>query len=169
MANPLAHPSHTQRRTLSALHRAFRFFLAHAGYCTPPGRAACALHLAKAERWMQDAGLYALWVNDDDADLSWMDEAERQRPYDVEGCVLVQPCPCHADREDYSYETFLACRRHCHHARTDTHAACREVASLWSIVDATAQYRRVVEAELAAEAMPESPLPISKALIARGY
>lgn len=31
------------------LREAFRFFLAHAGYATPPGRAMCALRLARAE------------------------------------------------------------------------------------------------------------------------
>jgi hypothetical protein len=30
------------------LQQRFRFFLEHAGYATPPGRAACALALARA-------------------------------------------------------------------------------------------------------------------------
>lgn len=102
--------------------RAWRFFLEHAGYATPPGRAACAASLARAEEQAQGAGLRFEWVADEYPDLSWMDEAEAARDYEVLGCVVCDPAGQH-------------------------------LASLWGIVDADANYRRVVEAELAAEAL----------------
>jgi hypothetical protein len=39
------------------LIEAARFFLKHAGYATPPGRVACALHLARAERRAEEMGI----------------------------------------------------------------------------------------------------------------
>jgi hypothetical protein len=41
--------------TTPARRERWRFFLEHAGYCTPPGRAACALELARAEELLEDA------------------------------------------------------------------------------------------------------------------
>jgi len=43
----------------------YRFFLEHAGYCTPPGRAACALALARAEARADDEGLVVVWNGED--------------------------------------------------------------------------------------------------------
>jgi hypothetical protein len=106
----------------NGLRKRFQFFLANAGYATPPGRAACALGLAKAEAYAEDHEWSFEWVFDDDADLSWMDEAERKLDHEVLGCVVKD-----ADGE--------------------------VLASLWSIVDPDASYRRVVEAELSSEAM----------------
>jgi len=51
----------------------FRFFLEHAGYCTPPGRAACALKLARAEEGLECALAY------EEASVEWVDDVE---PYD---------------------------------------------------------------------------------------
>jgi hypothetical protein len=47
---------------------AFRFFLEHAGYCDPPGRAACAMNLARAETRAKELGLTVTWEDDD---LPW--------------------------------------------------------------------------------------------------
>jgi hypothetical protein len=105
----------------SRIISAWRFFLNHAGYCTPPGRAACALALARAERWAQENDLTFTWECDIDPDLSWMSERERAKEHVCEGCV---------------------CRDAEGHVLT----------SLWGIVDADNEYRRVVEAELASEA-----------------
>jgi hypothetical protein len=58
----------------TATREAFRFFLDNAGYATPPGRAACALELARAERFA-DRGPYCVavdWDADADADRSWI-------------------------------------------------------------------------------------------------
>jgi len=54
----------------AALRQSFGFMLTHAGYCTPPGRAVCALDLARAELLLADAeteGAAAVeWVWDDE-------------------------------------------------------------------------------------------------------
>ena len=110
--------------------RAWRFFMEHAGYATPPGRAVCAASLARAEEHAEAAGLTFEWLWDADADLSWMDEAEAAREHEVLGCIVRGPDGEH-------------------------------LASLWGIVDADAGYRRVVEAELAAEALDGYAAPLA--------
>ena len=44
----------------------WRFFLNHAGYCTPPGRAQCALDLARAEQQAKDRGWIVCCQSDED-------------------------------------------------------------------------------------------------------
>jgi hypothetical protein len=109
---------------------AFRFFLANAGYASPPGRAACGKMLADAEQWAKDNGLETLWEPEPEPDLSWMSDAERKREHDIEMARIVRECPRHGMK--------------CQHAET--------LASLGNIVDADGNYRRVIEAELALEA-----------------
>jgi hypothetical protein len=46
------------------LRSAWRFFQANAGYSIPPGRAACALSLAKAELWAREEGARFIWRED---------------------------------------------------------------------------------------------------------
>ena len=70
----------------SQLRRAFKFFLTHAGYCTPPGRAACALSLARAEIQAEEEGFTVEWVPDD---MPW--EGDCQAPSDVLGCIVTSP------------------------------------------------------------------------------
>lgn len=122
------------------IQRSWRFFLEHAGYCTPPGRAACALGLARAEARAESAGFTFEWEWDDDADLSWMDDRDlyyrddegkrHPREHEILGCIARGP-----DGE--------------------------VLASLWGIVDADTGYRRVVEAELASEALSGYVAPVA--------
>ena len=116
---------------------AFRFFLEHAGYCTPPGKAACALSLAKAEQWADSRGLEFVTEPDLDADLSFADtwparerDAFKKHDHEVICARLVRPCPDHGTD--------------CKHAET--------LAALGGIVDADSSYLRVIRAELASEA-----------------
>jgi hypothetical protein len=124
---------------MNTSRKAFRFFLEHAGYATPPGRAACALGLSRAEERAKAVGITFEWEWDEDADLSWMDDRDRYyhhdggkrhpREHEVLGCIARGPDGEH-------------------------------LASLWGIVDADASYRRVVEAELAAEALADYVAPV---------
>lgn len=43
----------------------WRFFMEHGGYCTPPGRAACALAMARAEEEGEKRGL-VFWFEDEE-------------------------------------------------------------------------------------------------------
>jgi hypothetical protein len=112
--------------------RAFRFFAEHAGYVVGE-RAKGALALARAERDASEAGVEFVWEYDDDADYSWMNEEEAAREHTVERVRAVLPCDEHGID--------------CKHART--------LGSLSGIFDADANYRRVIEAELALEASDE--------------
>lgn len=122
-------PRRTARR--KGLIRDVRFFRGHAGGVV--GRATQgALDLARAEREMKKRGWVVTWEPDSDADLSWMDDDERSRPHEIFVAVLW-------DRDPTG------------HARAAGKA--KILASLGGIVDADAAYARVVEAELASEAL----------------
>jgi hypothetical protein len=113
----------------NTLIRSYRFMFENAGYVVGE-RAKCALALARAEQWMseRDDDEYRIrWDWDDDVDLSWMDEKERAKPHECTYCVIEQRCEC--------------CGR------------WRCIVALNGIVDADDKYKRVVEAELATEAM----------------
>jgi hypothetical protein len=71
----------------TSMLRAYRFFFDNAGYIVGH-RAECALSLARAEQYARDNDWQAEWVWDDDADLSWMSDAEQREPHEVYGCVL---------------------------------------------------------------------------------
>jgi hypothetical protein len=102
------------------------------------GRERCAQSLANAEAWVKayPRTMWFEWEHDDDADDSFVDtwdEPDARAQWDavehtVEGCVLYAP-------------------------PENGHGKPRVVASLWGIFDATPEYRRVVEAELADEAL----------------
>jgi hypothetical protein len=68
---------------------AFRFFLENGGYCTSPGRVACAAELARAESYARANGWTVQWEDDRDIDDSWMSESERARAHTWE-CALLQ-------------------------------------------------------------------------------
>jgi hypothetical protein len=112
----------------------FRFFLKHSGYSTPPGKAACALALARAEHVAREIA---------DAQYEWQDDFDRP----IED--LIDPSVFRSDDEFKAY---------CDKYRDDvTGCVLRDAngevrASLCGIIGADSAYRRVVEAELALEA-----------------
>jgi hypothetical protein len=121
--------------------KAWRFFVDHAGYATPPGRAVCAAELVRSEAWAnfeRDNGrLTVEWVDDNDADLSWADESTLADidagTYAVLGCVVTYHAP-------------LAW----------SGATTERFESLWGIVvtGPNDPYCRVVAAELCAQVRP---------------
>jgi hypothetical protein len=106
------------------------FFEQNAGYARQPdetddaARARCAGDLVKAERWAQNAGVTFDWSDD------WhvTDHRAEYDCYNDGGPETCQSCTCYSSNGDV-------------------------LASLGCIDDATPDYRRVVEAELALEAM----------------
>lgn len=66
-----------------ALRKRWRFFQENAGYCAPPGRAACALALAKGEEWAIEHG--ADWTVEIDCE-HW--EGDCPEPPLVVNCCL---------------------------------------------------------------------------------
>lgn len=125
-------PRRTMRR--KRLIRDVQFFRGHAGGVV--GRATQgALDLARAEREMKKRGWVVTWEPDQDADLSWMDDEERAKDHEVWGAILW-------DRDPVNMQ-----------ARTPRERKAQQLASLWGIVDPDTKYQRVVEAELASEAL----------------
>jgi hypothetical protein len=61
------------------MQQRWRFFHEWAGYATPPGKAVCAMDLARAEQWAEDEGLAFEWSIDPDIDYS--DHSDEQPPY----------------------------------------------------------------------------------------
>ena len=117
----------------------WRFFLENAGYATPPGRAVCALELARAERWAEQEGIEFRLEDDPDADASFVEtwpvrdqEAWRKQTHACYCMICYKPCPEHG--WDCKHKEVLA--------------------SLGGIFDPTDDYLRIVRAELALEAMP---------------
>ena len=110
------------------LHKAIRFFQEHAGYCTPPGKMVCAKHLAIAERAAELSG----------AVYEWEYEQSFLAPEDLtDDAKLIEKW-----RENPPEVMNCILR--------DGNGVVR--ASLGGIIDADANYRRVIEAELALEA-----------------
>jgi hypothetical protein len=111
--------------------RAFQFFLRHAGYVVGK-RAQGALRLARAEYALHTHDTAeAVWMPDMDCDDSWMTDEERAQSHTWETCAIVMPCDEHG----------ISCRH------------SKYVVSVGGVVDADSDYRRVIEAELAAEAL----------------
>lgn len=116
-------PRRTRRRM--GLIKDMRFFRKHGGGVV--GEAARgALDLTRAEREMKKRGWTVEWVPDDGADWSWLDQPgfEKEKA-----------------REHEVYGAVLKDRRG------------NVLASLWGIFDPDQKYQRVVEAELASEAL----------------
>lgn len=135
------------------LRRAFQFFLKHSGYCVGQ-RAKGALQLARAERWAETEGYTFEWRYDADADLGdheyWCNAARRDKAgYDSDGNQIT------------SYRRRPECAGHeaeyCLMLDRNNHV----VQSLHGILDATGDYRRVVQAELASEEIPDTSLHVS--------
>jgi len=106
------------------------FFYDNAGYShgqdeTPEqGRIRCAKDLSEAEAIAARLQWAYEWDWDECPDLSWMSDEEREQEHEVLCCRIVDP-----ENPRYS------------------------LASLGGIVDPDSNYRRVIEAELAAEAI----------------
>lgn len=105
----------------------FRFFRAHAGYVVGR-RYDGALRMAKAEAEAKERGITFVWEWDDDGDLGdhecWCTDAENGIEHDHETLW------CAAQDADGNV-----------------------IGSLGSIIDPTPEYRRVIQAELALEAL----------------
>jgi hypothetical protein len=118
----------------------WRFFLENAGYATPPGRAVCALELARAEQWAEQEGIEFRLEDDPDADASFVEtwpqryqNAWKKQSHSCYSVTCYRPCP------DHGWD--------CKHKEV--------LASLGGIFDPTDDYLRVVRAELALESMPK--------------
>lgn len=124
-------------RRAQQLRQAAAFFFEHAGYSYDPktetaeqGRKRCAVEMARAERDARKRGI----------DFTW--------EYDSDGCV---GCDCGSDScacatgEPHRVETCYAI------IETESIGEC--VASLSGICEASGDYKRVIEAELASEAL----------------
>jgi len=125
-------PRRTARRR--GLIRDMQFFREQAGYVVGE-RSKGALDLARAEREMKRRGWVVTWQPDNDADLSWMSDEERAQDHEIYGAILW-------DRDPVNML-----------ARTPRERKAQQLASLWGIVDPSSEYQRVVEAELASEAL----------------
>ena len=120
-----------------ATRQSFRFFFEHAGYVVGE-RAIGALALARAEAKAKQDGVHFDWQEDCDVDLGdhevWCSDerANRQHDHEVLYCVAYKDCYC----------------------KNAAHKPHRDiVASLSGIIDPDRNYRRIVEAELALEAL----------------
>lgn len=109
------------------------FFYQNAGYSFDPkaetaeqGRIRCAVELARAEEYARNLGWEFEWELDQDPDLSWMSDEEREQEHEVLCCRI-------PDSEKPRYS----------------------LASLCGITDPDSNYRRVIEAELASEALAD--------------
>jgi hypothetical protein len=135
------------------LRAAIKFFAEHGAYCTPPGRMACAKKHALAEARAKEEGLVFSWIPEYEP---W--DGEPPAPRYLE-CAIVSTRSEREGTEEW-------CQRHGHtpHYNFFGHGlvcsecqapAGRTLASLGMIgTDSrTDPYRRVVEAQLAVEAL----------------
>jgi hypothetical protein len=119
----------------SDLRPAFRFFLEHAGYCTPPGRAVSALQLARAEAQLTASDLQVLERPDDQPAYCYCDDPHCEyhegstHEWDTLCVAIVRPCAEHG----------VECRH------------TEWLASLSGIIEPSRDDLRVVRAELASE------------------
>ncbi len=150
----------------ATIRSAYSFFRKHAGYIVGEN-AKGALQLAKAEVWAEANGYRYAWRHDDDVDLGdheyWCNDAKRFKAgYDSDGDRIPsysrRGSDC--DHEVLSCLMYAPCEDEDRHSDCSDYEPCRDcevVASLGGVIDASNDYRRVVEAELALEAMPDHP------------
>lgn len=143
------------------LRKAFRFFLEHAGYGTPPGRAACALDLARAERDGAARDWHVTW-HYDEADAGMCSPADERYGRDACDVCGLLPTPQWGNIYDERDSRCVSSPRYGYPSCPGEHsvqwAALRDeddniLATLGGIVDADEDYQRVVAAELASEAL----------------
>jgi hypothetical protein len=114
------------------LRTAFQFHLTNGGYSTPPGKAVCALHAAKAELLLRDAidadVAEIVWEWDEDYNPSDYDENEDEQRRLDNGSLLALGCILNVNGQ--------------------------HIASLWGIVVESSRdpFCRDIEAQLAIEA-----------------
>lgn len=119
-----------QQKDLRARHV---FFMEHAGYATPPGRAKCALDMAKAEVRAIELDCQWRWSFDEDGFDSLGDHAYW--------------CEKEAKGEKHEHQV-LQCVMYDKDGK--------HLASLCGIIDPDKAYKRVIQAELAVDAdLPE--------------
>jgi len=90
----------------AAVRKSWRFFLDHAGYAVPPGRAQCALSLAKAENFAKANGFSFEWSDDPHGcSMCGCCPVEKRQPVEVclcrseNGSVVASLCGiCGADK-----------------------------------------------------------------------
>lgn len=136
------------------LYEAFRFFKEHAGYSTPPGRAACALTLARAEIRGRETGLTVQWEDDP---LPW--DGDCEAPPVLASAMIWHPDATPTDDPRAKYNMcdgdpgrpgWVPCGKNTFRRR-DVLASLGNIGLMsWSD-----PYMRVVEAELLAEALGE--------------
>jgi hypothetical protein len=119
-------------KAVQSLTQDQRFFYEHAGYSykapetATQGRIRCAIELAQAEEYALNLNWEFEWDWDECPDLSWMSEEEQNEDHEVLCARIVNP-------DD---------RRH-------------SLASVCGITDPDSNYRRVIEAQLASEALAD--------------
>lgn len=123
---------------IARIREAFRFHLQHGGYCTPPGRAQCALDLARAEQTARDLNLRVEWQEEDENPLDVFGDdpdtrAQVRRIREGESDLLFARVPDPTDGSPY--------------------AALASLGMIELSRDDRDPYRRVVEAELLSEAV----------------
>lgn len=131
---------------------AYHFFLSNAGYSYDAkvetklqGRIRGAQALARAERWAKEENLEYDWVFDEGCtadQFEFQEDIDHVNEHGGVGCILYRPCAQCAER---------VVKERCKHDEV--------LGSLWGITESLDNrqrdnYRRVVEAELALEAMP---------------
>jgi len=128
--------------------RTFQFFLKHAGYRVGY-HAQDALRLARAERWAELNGYTFEWKYDDDGHDTlgdheyWCSDARREKAgYNADG----EQVPSYSRYNTHEHEI-----TYCVMSDSDG----EHLESLSGIIDASNDYRRVVQAELAVEQMPD--------------
>jgi hypothetical protein len=74
---------------------AWRFFFRHAGYSVPPGKAPCAIALARTEQWAENNGIEFRLEDDLDADASFVEtwpESDQKRWKETDHTCYVMLC-----------------------------------------------------------------------------
>jgi hypothetical protein len=150
--------------------RRWRWFMEHCGYCTPPGRVVCAAELARAEALLWESDCEVEWRQDWDSYPDDYGVSYARRRNSRAGYWGINGYARHG--EVWSYPMKRRNRRKLARFRgrwagqewgwvkdsVEVEAALlvdgagRVLASLWGIVDADSDYRRLVAAELAHEA-----------------
>jgi len=128
----------------------FQFFLVHGGYCTPPGKTACALRAAHNEARAREVGIEFRWEPDDWLDFGDNRDEKAKREQRCQDCNEL-PWNFAALLDGNARQPKYSCE---HYSESCCAVLDGEVlASLGGITDADRNYRRVIESDLASEAL----------------